>query len=208
MSDEYTSIDDLLALEEGGRTLDKKSPYQKSGTGQNSSLKAIQAVEAEMGENHVLDRFGFVPKSLLRFERSREMLEAVSDTSKVRGLLQGQGYATNLRFSIYNVDAARFFLDYYLPPRALVLDPFMGRFTRALSSHLLDMTYVGFDTCSETVELNRESLLRHFNLPDLPEGWELNHGDGVALAPYADHESVFDGVFTCPPLLLHGAVQR
>ena len=194
------SIDDLLALEEGGRTLDKKSLYQKSGVGgQYASAGAIRAVEEEMGEGQVRERFGFIPKSLLRFDKNREMLNAVGDNSKARGLLRGQGYANNLRFSMYNVDAAKFFLDYYLPPRARVLDPFMGRFTRALSSHLLDMTYVGFDTCAETVELNRESLLRHFNLPDLPEGWELNHGDGVALAPYADHESVFDGVFTCPP---------
>jgi DNA modification methylase len=195
------SIDDLLSVDDGGRTPDKKSLYQKSN-GQYASRDAILAVEREMGENQIRERFGFVPKSILRFDKNREMLESVKDTSKVRGLLrgsEGQGYANNLRYSMYNVDAAKFFLDYYLPPKSKVLDPFMGRFTRALAAHLLDMTYVGFDTCSETVKLNREHLLNHFNLTDLPHEWELNHGDWVSMIPYEGQENVFDGVFTCPP---------
>lgn len=203
MSDKVFSIDDLLAVNEGGRSVGRKSLYEKAGTSTYSSADAIRAVEEEMGDDQIRDRFGFIPKSILRFDKNKEMLAAVDDTSNVRGFLRGDGkhagYATNLRFSMYNVDAAKFFLDYYLPPKAKVLDPFMGRFTRALSSYILDMTYVGFDTCSDTVKLNRDQLISRFGLSDLPVGWELHHGDGVDLSPYLGQSDVFDGVFTCPP---------
>lgn len=197
-----TTIEDFLCLNEGGPTITPKSAYTKVGTGQNASAAAIAAVTEEMGDDKLRERFGLVAKSVLRFDRNREMMEALGDTSHVRGQLRsaiGGGYASKLRFSMYNLDAAKFFLDYYLPPKAHVLDPFMGRGTRALACHLLDMSYVGFDTCNDTVGVNRDLMASHMGTTELPAGWSLNHGDGVDLAPYAGQTDVFDGVFTCPP---------
>lgn len=203
VSDTSSSLDDLLNLDSGGPTVVKKSAYEKVGSGQNSSKGAIASVTEEMGDKHLLDRFGFVPKSLLRFDRNKEMMEMLgNDSSHMRKPLRGTiggGFATKLKFSTYNLDAAKFFLDYYMPPKAKVLDPFMGRGTRSLAAGLLDMTYVGFDTCKDTVQLNRDLLADRLGFPELPEGWNLHLGDGVALIPYSGQENVFDGVFTCPP---------
>ncbi len=202
MSAEDTSIDALLKLGEGGPTHQKKSLYVKVGTGQNSSREAIESVTEEMGEQAVRDRFGFIPTSILRFDRNKEMMEVLDDTSKVRGRLRselGGGYASKLRFSMYNLDAAKFFLDYYMPPKAHVLDPFMGRGSRSTAAHLLDMGYVGFDTCRETIQVNRDLMAKHTGSSELPEGWQFHHGDGTALTPYEGQQDVFDGCFTCPP---------
>lgn len=195
-------LDDLLQLHDGGPSGERKSAYQKVGTGVNTSSKAIAAVTEEMGDGVLKERFGFIPKSILRFDRNKEMMAFLEDTSKVRGQLRsaiGGGYASHLRYGMYNLDAAKFFLDYYMPPRAHVLDPFMGRASRSLAAYLLDMTYVGFDTCADTVALNREKVLDRSGWSDLPTGWGLHHGDGTELAPYANEANVFDGVFTCPP---------
>jgi hypothetical protein len=197
-----TTLEDLLSLEEGGPTLEKKSQYVKVGSGQNSSKGAIQVVTEEMGEGSLRERFGFVPKSILRFDRNAEMLKALGDTSSVRGQLRsaiGGGYASKLRYSMYNVDAAKFFLDYYMPPRASILDPFMGRGSRSLAAYLLGMSYTGFDTCSETIGVNRQLLARHSGKEELPEGWAFHHSDGTELEPYRGHGQIFDGVFSCPP---------
>ena len=197
-----TTLDDILCLGSGGPTIEKKSADEEVGAGRNASAGASAAVTEEMGDQQFRDRFGFIPKSVLRFDRNPEMMESLKDTSHVRGQLRsaiGGGYASKLRYSMYNLDAARFFLDYYLPPKARVLDPFMGRGTRALASYLLDMTYVGFDTCTDTTQLNRDLILERTKSNDLPEGWCMHHGDGVDLVPYAGDSNCFGGVFTCPP---------
>lgn len=205
MSDDTTddgSFDALLNIQDGGPTLQKGSLYKKVGTGQNTSAKAIAAVENEMGDQQFRDRFGFIPTSLLRFDRNPEMMAALDDTSAVRGLLRsaiGGVYASTLRYSMYNLDAAKFFLDYYMPPKAQVLDPFMGRGSRALAAHLLGMMYVGFDTCTETIEVNRRLLAKHTGVDTLPPGWAFNHEDGTRMASLGVMQDVFDGCFTCPP---------
>ena len=186
-----------------------RSHYVRAGGADVKFTGAVLRAREELGEmddesegmhRRFTDRFGFIPTSVLRMDKHPDHMALINDDADRKGLREAKfsGYATKLKLSIYNPTQARLLLDYYMPPQAHVLDPFMGRGTRPVMTYDLGMTYTGFDTCSETIQRNRD-LLTRANGGVFPEGFTLHHGDGTALAPYAGQENVFDGVFSCPP---------
>lgn len=205
MSDDTTDFLDFL----DGKSKFSRSHYVRVNGAEAKFTEAVLRAREELGElddesegmkRRFTDRFGMIPTSVLRMEKHPDHMALINDDSERKKLREAKhlGYASNLKLSIYNPTQARLLLDYYMPPQARVLDPFMGRGTRSVMSYDLGMTYEGFDTCTETIALNR-ALLERANDGAFPEGFVLHHGDGTALAPYDGQENVFDGVFTCPP---------
>ena len=151
------------------------------------------------------DRFGSMPKSIMKFKKSKELMGLIdwdnSELGKIEGEAKprGKGYAANLRYSIYNPDQAAFIIDYYTKPDYTILDPFMGRATRPMVSIFLGRKYVGFDTSSKTVALNKKLLKEKFPTrpPALP--YSLYHGDGTEMSNLKDDADFADVIFTCPP---------
>ncbi len=147
------------------------------------------------------DRFGEIPKSIMKFKKSKKLMELIdwdsSELGKIEGCAKsrGGGYARNLRYSIYNPDQAYFIIDYYTKPGYIILDPFSGRATRPLVSLLLNRKYIGFDTSKETIELNRKLIDTKFP----GSKCLLYHGDGTQLRELLNKTEVVDAVFTCPP---------
>ena len=171
--------------------------YEKNNDLTGKSKEALDSV----GDFNFKDRWGQIPKSIMKFKKTKELMELIdwdsSELGQVEGeaLQRGHGYAKNLRYSIYNPDQAFFILDYYTKENDLILDPFMGRATRPLVTRLLNRRYIGFDTSRKTFELNTRLLTEKF--PDFSK-WVLYHGDGTELKNM--NEQV-DAVFSCPPYL-------
>tara|TARA_Y100000034_G_C6841403_1_gene380751 strand:+ start:211 stop:1119 length:909 start_codon:yes stop_codon:yes gene_type:complete len=152
------------------------------------------------------ERFGGIPKSIMKFKKSKKLMNLIeydnSELGKVEGAAKarGGGYAKKLRYSIYNPDQAYFILDYYTRPGDVVLDPFMGRGTRPIITLHLDRKYIGYDTSKKTVELNQGLIERKMN--DKVDNAKLIHGDGTSAESYKDfinRDLKVDAVFTCPP---------
>jgi len=178
-----------------------RSHYVRAGGAEVKFTGAVLRAREELGERKFIDRFGMIPTSVLYMDKHPDHMALINGDAAERKNLRApefSGYAAKLKSSTYNPTQARLLLDYYMPPMAHVLDPFMGRGTRPVMTYDVGMSYTGFDTCPRTIALNQD-LLERANGGVFPEGFVLHHGDGTALAPYADQENVFDGVFTCPP---------
>jgi len=147
------------------------------------------------------ERFGEIPKSIMKFKKSKELMELIdwddSELGKIEGEARqrGGGYAKELRYSIYNPDQAAFILDYYTKPGYVILDPFMGRATRPIISLYLGRKYIGYDTSIKTIELNKKIVDEKF--PNAK--CKLVYGDGTELIDLNFKENCIDAVFTCPP---------
>lgn len=148
------------------------------------------------------ERFGSIPKSIMKFKKTDELMDLIdnddSEIGKIEGdaKARGGGYAKELRYSIYNPDQAYFIIDYYTEKDYLILDPFCGRVTRPLVSLYLDRKYIGFDTSSKTIALNKEKIDTKF--PN-NKNYILVNDDGIELNMFKDKQECVDAVFTCPP---------
>lgn len=151
------------------------------------------------------ERFGCIPKSIMKFKKSEELMKLIdydnSEIGKVEGeaKARGGGYASTLRYSIYNPDQAYFILDYYTNENYLILDPFCGRVTRPIVCLHLNRKYIGFDTSHKTIELNKEIINKKFDSNYIDNKIKLIHGDGTKLNLFFNKSEVIDAVFTCPP---------
>jgi DNA modification methylase len=148
------------------------------------------------------ETFGGIPKSIMKFKKSKELMSLIdyddTEVAKVQGnaTARGGGYAKNIRYSIYNPDQADFIIKYYTKKDWLILDPFMGRFTRPMVCAMNERNYIGIDTCSKTVELNMGALKDRF--PDA--SYSLLHGSGTDESVYSRYGITnVDAIFTCPP---------
>lgn len=171
--------------------------YKKT---KNLTGKSAEAINKNKDFNFK-ERFGTIPKSIMKFKKSDDLMSLIdwdnSELGKVEGDAKprGKGYASTIRYSIYNPNQALFILDYYTKPDYLILDPFMGRATRPVVSLFLGREYIGFDTSSKTVELNRKILEGKF-----PEAkYKLYKNDGTEMEKLKSKSEFADTIFTCPP---------
>ena len=160
----------------------------------------IKEVLDSVSDINFKEQFGQIPKSIMKFKKDKELMELIdwdnSELGKVEGdaKKRGGGYASTLRYSIYNPLQAKFILEYYTRKNDIILDPFMGRATRPLVTQYLNRKYIGFDTSSKTIELNK-SLLEKHGYTD----YTLYHEDGTELNKLKEISNFVDAVFTCPP---------
>jgi len=204
-TDNSTPDTDLFEFLDTSNSKVRRSHYVRANGAEVNYAEGVARAHEELGEESFKGRFNGIPKSVMRFDKDADLMALVGDDEgEPRKSLRDNehsGYATNLKFSTYNPTQARLLLDYYMKPGAHILDPFMGRGTRSVMAYTLGMSYTGFDTCADTVALNEKLLARARTLHGGHEGAvsTLHVGDGTVVAPYDERESLFDGVFTCPP---------
>lgn len=172
--------------------------YEKKKDVEGKTKEVLESVK----EINFKEQFGQIPKSIMKFKKDKFLMDLIdwdgSDLGKIEGSAKkrGGGYAQTLRYSIYNPLQAKFILEYYTNENDLILDPFMGRATRPIVSQYLNRRYIGYDTSSETIKLNKEILNEKFPKKTF---YELINGDGTELDTYKDSQEIFDAVFSCPP---------
>ena len=149
----------------------------------------------------VCERFG-TPRSIMKFNPSptelSNVINLVNHDEKIRNKKSETRFGiTDVRLHQMNPDQCHFSLGYYTNPNDLILDPFSGRATTAITSLYLQRRFIGFELNAAANQKTREVIQKHMDVPD--ENWKLIDGDGCDMHYLKDEIQILDGVFTSPP---------
>ncbi|MHC4748350.1 MAG: DNA methyltransferase [Planctomycetota bacterium] len=167
----------------------------------------------------MVERFGFVPHSILRLHRgalsrsmfiyqhdvpTRNMMHLPRNKAKIERLKEA-GYmprasASNrqagrgsLGTTIMAAELVEFFVKYYAKPGDMYLDPFMGQGIRMQVAHKMGLNYIGYDISQEFFAYVSEVKEKLSDEPKI----EVYLADSAYPAKVAD--AVGDFCFTSPP---------
>lgn len=150
-----------------------------------------------------LEKYGFVPTSILDFDREDKWQLMTPEIRDVMGKVEhkrGIENKENLVATQFNSGLCRFLVQYYTNPGDVVLDPFAGFGTRAYVSMLLGRKYIGWDVAKSTVEAVNRALdgVRQRSLDGEHPGTAVVYfADGIKLEGIPDNTA--DAILTCPP---------
>ena len=150
-----------------------------------------------------VDRFGFVPTSIMDFSRDDRWQLMTPEIRELMGKVEhkrGMENKENLVATQFNSGLCRFLVQYYTDPGDVVLDPFAGWGTRAYCCMLLGRKYLGFDVAKSTVEAVNKALdgVRQRALDGEKTGSAVVYfADGIRLDGIPDSSA--DAILTCPP---------
>lgn len=176
--------------------------------------------KSERNRKAVVDKFGFVPMSILKLSRGRlsrrmfnmqhetpsrnsdtqtlfrekkKKLEAVG--SKSVGIPSGRitGHGT-LGLSIMPAELVEFFIKYYARAGQTFIDPFAGHGIRMQVAKIMGMHYLGYDLCEEFIKFIRSVIKK---VDDGKTTIQLTHGDSREPRNIPDDSGDF--CMTSPP---------
>lgn len=142
----------------------------------------------------VMDQFGWLPLSIV--EPTRDSKSSWSDayipqTEDEKRRSDDSEYLPGLGFSEFHAGLCENIVKYWSLGGAKIVDPFMGRATRAVVSERLGRRYEGYDISPNTFKRVKSHV----------EGLGLNPtlhlGDGCRMTNTEDNSA--DLVMTCPP---------
>ena len=157
------------------------------------------------------ERLGSVPKSVMRFERQKDKLNAVcqfvskSEDTQVVKKASHQGLNDIHNYSMLP-EHSRWFVNFYSEPGDLVLDNFCGRGTNIIAAAFEGRRVVGYDLSPINLELIRSACLEHTDIDE--SDLTLHHSDGVELAEYKTMQDVFDLALLDPPFFYHKPAEQ
>jgi len=96
-----------------------------------------------------------------------------------------------------NPDQAVFSLDYYTNHNDLILDPFQGRGTTAITSLYLERRFVGFEINPTSLNKTKEVIKNNLDVPD--DRWNIYEGCGCEMKELESESEIIDGIFSSPP---------
>ena len=159
-------------------------------------LKTVSKIDFD-----VVERFG-VPRSIMKFNDAPSPLKDVIDLVNHDENIRHQKSST--RFGLtpqylhqMNPNQCLFSLDYYTNPNDLILDPFSGRGTTAITSLYLQRRFIGFELNELSNQKSREVIKKHLDVED--DRWNIFDGDGCDMHQLKDEIQIIDAVFTSPP---------
>lgn len=142
----------------------------------------------------VIDQFGVLPLSILEFDKQSKKNWSHAyitqlETEKRRS--GGVQYLQNLGFSEFHAGLCEFIVRYWSVKGAHIVDPFMGRATRAIVSTELNRTYEGYEISPETYNRVNDKC----NELNLSPTLYLSNGCQLSNTP----DNSADLIMTCPP---------
>lgn len=166
---------------------------------------------------NVKERYGFIPKSVVKLKKGKELAAFVHDSTFLRDVdnglakARGGGLAKKYNYSKFLPELAEYLIKFYVRDEgSWILDPFAGRGTRGLIANMLHFNYVGVDVSPITVDavtkLFAERLENH-ELCDKTQTLKMILDDGCTMRRVVDYvisqgnhpREHFDSLFTCPP---------
>ncbi len=150
----------------------------------------------------VKGRWGDYPQSIMHFKSFDDDLKKVCDIvnhdEDLRlskgGLRFGE---LDIKLHQMNPDQCRFAIDYYTQPNDLILDPFNGRGTTAITSLSMGRKFIGFEINPKSYNKTKEVLEKHIDVPQ--SDWRLIDGCGCEMKELAGKSEIIDGIFSSPP---------
>ena len=151
------------------------------------------------------ERFGEYPQSIMKFKKSDDDLRKVCNLVDHNEELRPQKGETNfgqtkIKLHQMNPDQALFALDYYTNNGDLIMDPFNGRATTAITSLYLQRKFIGYEINPVSYKRTTEVLTNNMNVS--PKDWTLYQGCGCAMKELKSESEILDGVFSSPPYYL------
>ena len=154
----------------------------------------------------IKERYGEFPQSIMKFKKVPD------DLSKVIRLVNNDDHLrvqkgelnfgeTAIRLHQMNPEQCRFSLDYYTREGDLILDPFHGRGTTAITALHMKRKYIGFCIDHRAVVKTKEVIKKNLESP--PEEWKIYEECGCSMKALQGHQEVIDAVFTSPPYYLN-----
>jgi len=149
----------------------------------------------------IKERFG-LPQSIMKFNRSNDdlhrIISLVNHDEELRHEKSSFGFGTRpIKLHQMNPDQALFSLDYYTKENSLILDPFQGRGTTAITSLYLQRKFVGFEINPISLERTTQVIRDHLNVDD--SSWSIHNGCGCEMKELENQSEIIDGVFSSPP---------
>ena len=151
---------------------------------------------------NIKERWGGMPKSLMKFPRVeddlRKVCNLVNHTEDLRHTKATLAFGDMpIRLHQQNPDQARFSIDYYTRPGHLVCDPFNGRATTAITALHLQRRFVGFEINALSARKTREVITTHMEVED--SSWTLYEECGVEMESLRNESGILDAIYTSPP---------
>jgi hypothetical protein len=149
------------------------------------------------------ERYGEIPKSIMHMGRPLEegmriLWDLAANHEDLRTSKRQLFFETSpLRLYSWNPNHCSLLLDYYTRPGDMVLDPFVGRGSTAISAVLLKRNFIGIDLLPEIVEHNQTVLSDFLEKPDVT--WQFICEDGIAMNTLLESKQQVDAVITDPP---------
>ena len=100
-----------------------------------------------------------------------------------------------------NPNQCLFSLDYYTQPNFLILDPFQGRGTTAITSLYLQRRFIGFEINPTSYNNTKEVIRNNMNVSE--DDWDIHLGCGCEMKELEGESEIIDAVFTSPPYYNH-----
>ena len=149
----------------------------------------------------VKDRFG-LPKSIMKFNKCSsdlsEVIKRVNDDEELRH------QKSSIRFGLapvklhsMNPDQCSFSLDYYTNPNDLILSPFNGRGTEAITSLYLQRRFIGFEINKTSLDKTSQVIKENMTVPE--DHWRIIEGCGCEMKELQGESEIIDAVFSSPP---------
>ena len=150
---------------------------------------------------NIKERFG-LPQSIMKFNSSksdlREVINLVNNDKDLHHLKTSTQFGTiPIRLHQMNPDQIVFTLDYYTRPNDVILDPFNGRGSSAITSLYLERRFIGFDINQSSLNKTKEVVTNHLDVTD--DRWTLYEGCGCEMKELESESEIIDAVFGSPP---------
>jgi len=107
---------------------------------------------------------------------------------------------TVIKLHQMNPQQALFSLDYYTREGDLILDPFQGRGTTAITSLHLNRRFIGFEINKLALDRTSEVIRKNMDVPE--DHWNIYEGCGCVMQELENQSELIDAVFTSPPYYL------
>ena len=149
----------------------------------------------------IKDRFG-LPQSIMKFNDVasdlKNIINIVNQDEELRPVKSSTRFGlTPVRLHQMNPDQCSFSIDYYTDPNYLILDPFSGRSTTAITSLYLQRRFIGFGIDEKANQKTRDVINKYMTVQE--KDWEIIDGDGCEMKHLQDQSEIIDAVYSSPP---------
>jgi len=154
---------------------------------------------------NIEERYGTFPQSIMRFKKEDDELSKVVRLVNNNDHLRVQKGELNfgetvIKLHQMNPQQALFSLDYYTREGDLILDPFQGRGTTAITSLHLNRRFIGFEINKLALDRTSEVIRKNMDVPE--DHWNIYEGCGCVMQELENQSELIDAVFTSPPYYL------
>lgn len=155
---------------------------------------------------NIEERYGTFPQSIMKFKKVDDELSKVVRLVNNNDHLRVQKGELNfgetvIKLHQMNPQQALFSLDYYTREGDLILDPFQGRGTTAITSLHLNRRFIGFEINQLALDRTSEVIRKNMDVPE--DHWTIYEGCGCSMKELENQSECIDAVFTSPPYFLN-----